>query len=618
MKTFMLILLFVITSSALQAQFKYEEYKQMYLGWMKIYNYKGATKTVTIDNKTYTIAQLSIADSFANWMQASYTPKGALGDIIKFLSPKKGEHNGNQYNPMLPHSYGARAVSYVYLKKENGKFIPDNNLGNHWSISANEIPLSYRFTEYNTNNICLFTFPEYNLSHTDEKQEFELFRLPPTSSASKYIHTVLPKSGSVLRINQVILSRNNIFPFVQLTIGEILDHLKTALPFRMEEYLAEIRANNIGRTNQIATQSAYIRQRFEKINTTYELLKEKYQSKRNELAFAKTTVISELENGYDIFTGLKLNENGSSRYLLNPVLKVKPEFEKLCSTNKPQWITIKWWGGEMHDEVYKHMHESIINNFDFDYVYNFFFDPDKVKGKQYKPLRSPTYEAKVVTTEKSAIVKKTETDPSVFYFEDFSATPTGQTPVDWTSTLNQLSKKAFVRTPVGTTGNWAELNGQYLHVNELGKNLPANFTLSFDACVKKDFHWGVPGLELFLVGNKPSRTLYENKIVFRIRPGFSGREGWAYITIETPAKKEFPKEVAVPGFSNDKPINKVKVVIQKKGTHLTVWADNTKVYDMTDALPAHTIFNHFYFFNGRAGWDVEEFYITNIKIKKDE
>ncbi len=105
--------------------------------------------------------------------------------------------------------------------------------------------------------------------------------------------------------------------------------------------------------------------------------------------------------------------------------------------------------------------------------------------------------------------------------------------------------------------------------------------------------------------------------MLKIRPGFSGREGWAITNIETPTKKEFPKEVAIPGFSNDKLINKVKVQIRKKESTLTVWVGNTKVFDMESALPANTIFNHFYFYNSRAGWDVEEFYISNIKIVKE-
>ncbi|RXK62111.1 hypothetical protein ESA94_03605 [Lacibacter luteus] len=598
------------------AQYNYDEYKQMYVGWIKIYNYKGALNPVTVENKTYSKAQLSIVDSFGNWMQASYTPKGSLGDMKKYLSPKTGMYNDDVYNKVLPHSFGVRAVSYVFLKKVNNNYTPVNNLGNHWAISANEIPLNYRLVDYCTDKALYFTLPSYNLKHDDERQELALYDVPSHSSAAKYNHNVVPRVGQFLRINQVLLSKNNISPFVQITIGEALNHLETVLPFKMEEMLAIIRGNNIGRPQEIAIQSEQVRKRFDKAKATLNLLKEKYRNRRNELAFSKSYLISDLENDYDIFSGLKIDEPGTYG-TLDPILKIKPEFEKLCSTDKPQWIVVRWWGGELNNEAFKHMHESIINNFDFDYLYQFFFEPEKLNGRKYKPLRSPVYEAPVITKEKSSATKRMETDPSVFYFDDFSTTQQGSTPTGWNSDLNAISKKAVVKTPAGETGNWFEIIGQNVQVNELGKNLPQNFTMSFDACVRKDFQWGVPGLELFIVGNKKSRTVYENKIRVRIRPGFSGRDGWAVTNIETATKNEFPKEVAIPGFSNDKLINKVQVVIRKQGTQLTVWVENNKLFDINDALPANTVFNHFYFSNGRKGWEVEEFYISNIKIKKE-
>jgi len=44
----------------------------------------------------------------------------------------------------------------------------------------------------------------------------------------------------------------------------------------------------------------------------------------------------------------------------------------------------------MPNEAYNiHLHKSILDNFNFDYLYNFFFDPEKVKGQVYKPLHDP-------------------------------------------------------------------------------------------------------------------------------------------------------------------------------------------------------------------------------------
>ena len=52
---------------------------------------------------------------------------------------------------------------------------------------------------------------------------------------------------------------------------------------------------------------------------------------------------------------------------------------ELCKKDKPQWILVSWEYWTLTDHAEKQQHEAIINNFNFDYVYNFFFDPGKSK-----------------------------------------------------------------------------------------------------------------------------------------------------------------------------------------------------------------------------------------------
>src|SRR6185436_16373319 len=65
------------------------------LGWMKIYDYKAATQPITQDHRVYSPAQLSIARLFTTWMQASYLPKGALGDVLQIRNAKLSSYNQN-------------------------------------------------------------------------------------------------------------------------------------------------------------------------------------------------------------------------------------------------------------------------------------------------------------------------------------------------------------------------------------------------------------------------------------------------------------------------------------------------------------------------------------------
>jgi len=610
MKKYVLLLSLSHTFS-LFAQ-KYGTYQDEYLGWIRVYKFKGATKTFQLENKKYSIPQLSIIDSFANWIQASYTPKGTLGDLIKYVSPKTGQYNADRYNVAVPHSYGVRAVSYLFLKKSGMKWVPENNLGYGWSIGANDIPLNYRHQDLETGKTCFFTIPRLSDNDGEEKALYDLAKYPVIN---KYFHQVSPKYGSTQRINHVILSKNNVYPFVQLTIGEALLYAEEAMPFKLAEELKDIRANNIGREKEIEIQSRQAEVNFAKCRETLAQMKEKYKNHLGEPAYTDGGILSDLRNGYDFFTNAKLDEQGRVDNTL-PLLRIKPELEMLCKTDKPQWIMIKWYGGAMNDASFKHMHESIINNFDFDYVYNFFFEPEKVKGVAYKPKRSPTFEEKLVETEKSDVGKKNETDASVFLFEDFSSTPEGKMPQGWNANLNSKGQKPAVIKEAGQ--KWINLNGHVVHVNKLNKNLPQNFTASFDVFVRKGFHWGSPGLEFYLAGDEKYKgSSYGNYIMVKIRPGFDERDGWATVNVKTPAKTAFPPEVAVPGFSNNKIINPTTIIIKKTGEHLEVYAGNNKVFDQIGVLPENIILNHVYFNESNQGWDVEDFYITNIKIIKN-
>ena len=182
-----------------------------------------------------------------------------------------------------------------------------------------------------------------------------------------------------------------------------------------------------------------------------------------------------------------------------PVYKIDPAMAELCKKDKPQWIKISWeYYPGSNDLVEKHQHESIITNINFEYVYNFFFDPEKVKGQPYKPLRSPLYKEAVVVSEASEASKKTTADKNVHFFEDFSTTAIGKKP------------------------------------------MPQNFTLTYDLVASQNFTWGAKGLTLQL-SKETSPGNAESYLSLKLRPGFDGKDGEA--TLET----KFPSP---PGYSN--------------------------------------------------------------------
>lgn len=624
MRTILLLFLVFFAARPGLSQGFHPEYENDYLGWIKLYKYKGAAKAVQVDEKKYTIAQLSIIDSFANWMQASYMPKGTLGDIIKYVTPKKNLYH-ERFNTAVPPSFGARAVSYLFLKRSGNKWVPENNLGYGWSIGANEIPLSYRLLDFNTDKVCLFTIPSYNVKvvaeqpGSDEAKEARAYDLSKDPVLGKYLQYAIPNFGPTMRMNMVILAKNNISPFVQITIGEALQYAADALPVRLEEELKKIREANSGNQKEIDRWSAQQRDNFARAKATLEQMNSKYQGQLGEPAFSTYGgyVVSSLQNNYDFFTNVKVDQPGNFDRSY-PIYRVKPAVQALCSSDKPQWILVKWYGADLRDAPFRHMHESILGNFDMDHVYNFFFDPEKIKGRSYQPRRSPRFEEKTVTEERSPVAKKAEMDASIFYFEDFSSKPIGQKPNGWRSEMNADADYPAVVQLIGQDEKWMELKG---HSNllplQLKKPFPQDFELTFDLAVPKDIAWGAKAFELYL-GTQSKYDEAVPHLKMRIRAGFYGRPG------ETSLQGKFGNGFfsnlkpyyEAPGFSNDKEVNRVKISLRKSGETLTYTINNTGIVTLPKAIPAGTGFNSLFLRHISSSGENEKYFITNIKISR--
>jgi hypothetical protein len=415
--------------------------------------------------------------------------------------------------------------------------------------------------------------------------------------------------------NVVILSKNNRFPFVRVTIGEMIRYMEDAMPVKYAEEKQTAYEQNSYSANHLATAMANLDSKYDKAKAMLNRLKEKYKNRLGEFAYGNYgdnySVIT-LANGQDMFTtdGVKMDKTF-------PVYRVDPALEALCKTDKPQWIMIKWFGGELESPSFKHMHESIINNFDVDYVYNFFFDPEKVKGKRYQSKRSPVFEEKLVVLEKSKDAKKMEADAAVFYFEDFSSTQTGQKPNGWKSELNSMAKPAMVVGVKDRKEKWLEIKGQYfVFPQNIKMPLPRDFVISFDLAVPRDIPWGTKAFEIYLgtTGKYDERVPSLN---IRLRAGFSGRPGEGTISGKFGnGYFNTEKNFETTGFSNDKEFNVVKVVVRKEGESIALFMDDRKLTDLPKALPSGTVFNWFQFKHLNSDTDVQKYFITNIKITK--
>ena len=142
----------------------------------------------------------------------------------------------------------------------------------------------------------------------------------------------------------------------------------------------------------------------------------------------------------------------------------RPAVVELCKTDAPQWI-VMYWTAHLNDPVSLSLHKAILNNVDFQYIYDYFFDPAKVKGQPYKPLRSPSFTETVVAGKPSEAATKNAADPAVVFFEDFSSSPVGKKPLNWHSTLDNTGASSVVTELKGLDGHWASMAGMQINAD---------------------------------------------------------------------------------------------------------------------------------------------------------
>jgi hypothetical protein len=485
------------------------------LGWYKVYHFKGAKESKKVDNRVFSLAQLSICDSLANWMQASYLPKGGIGDVKKEIFPKANQYS--PYNAALPQGYGATTYVWNVSYNKEGKLerVPETETA--WRMSANGVP-GWPIPALSTTTEYYFTMPSFEVisSGTEEvKKEQDLSQVQNLKPFPTFwIKSVEAGNGT----EHVLLCKENKSPFIKLTKGEYLRLLETAIPRAYEMEKKSIHEKNSGNQKSIDYFMKYLDEKNTKRMVCLKNSKEKHQDRLHETAevfSAQPDIL--LENYPDVFDGTGASVN---RY---PVYTLEPSMYELCKKDNPQWILASWdWSASQPKE--KHMHESIINNFNFNYVYNFFFFPEKVKGQPYRPLHSPALKETVIATEKSETGKKTSLDAGVHFFEDFSTTGAGKKPIGWYAKTNHNGIAPIVTTIDGAENNWAILAGNSLIPNNLKKPFPSNFTFSYDVSVPENFTWGAKGLVVLLAKQK-TEGVSEAFIKFKTTAGL-GRSKW--------------------------------------------------------------------------------------------
>jgi hypothetical protein len=608
MKDIFFIFCFLLSNIIIAQTSREQSIEESELGWYKVYHFTGARQIKKMDDRVFSIAQLSICDSLANWMQASYLPKGGVGDVKRTVFPEASIYR--PYNAALPQGYGATAYTWNVSYNSENKLVRIPETETPWAVEANTVP-GWPIPDLSTTSRYFFTMPSFEAASGREelKKEQDLSLVPNIKPYTYFWIKNIEAGGGT---EYVLLCKDNKSPFIKLTKGQYLQLLETAIPAAYEKEKKKIHdPNSWNSQKNIDYYMKYLDEKHAKRMACLNSSKEKYKDRLNEVAETfspQPNVI--LENYTDVFEG---TAGSTTRY---PVYTIDPSMVELCKKDKPQWILVSWsWVAAQPKE--KHMHESIINNFNFDYVYNFFFFPEKVTGQRYKPVRSPFIREAATVAQSSDESKKAAFDKSVHYFEDFSSTNLGKKPNGWYAKGNSSGVSSTVVSIHDVPGNWAELAGNSLIPNNVKKPLPQNFTLSYDIIVPENFTWGAKGLVLRLAKEK-TEGMAEAFVQLKLRPGFSGRNGEAELETKFPsAYANGTKWYAATGFSNDKKVNRINVSIKKSGELIQVMIDKNVIAEYVKGVPADMSFNALSFSMANSGGENDKYLISNIRITKD-
>lgn len=618
------------------------------IGWKKIYSFKGKQyKPLVVEGQTFSPYQQSVRDSFITWMQHSYVPIGGFGDIFQ------KDFTSRQNKGPVPQAIGMDAFIYGMFKNERtGKYeMISNEDHNDVSIYTNKLAGINPVLLFNSPDEFFFAMPKENYASTFTDNNVinavKEFGLHDGDRFKKYM-VYFPSKSWVT----VVLIPGNQLPIIQLTKGEVLQQCEKGLLREVEERKKEARRMS---SNNPSNYAGVIKDLDEKLYPqcvkNLNLLKEKYKSKLNEPAilygwagpsfsdFTSTSSTPTLfvEDWYQKIQGF-------------PVYRYTKEAIENSKKDKPLWISITWEPQKQGTRVKSfEVHKAMLRYFNFDYVYDYFFNHEKIKGIAYTPSNAEEQKAHLKQLRKHySVVENKQMPQGVFFMDDFSSSSEGSRPSGWNDSRGRTPAK--VVTLNSKPGKWVQLG----HMNDLfagtilKKPLPENFTLEFDVTTD-EFNvrtggaitvnlstyqltpegWIKPNekgttIQLkFEAGNEDdyNNNNYRGEATSGIKSTINGYDG------------SFKFNYGLREFTNKKTV--IHAALKVKNGEVTFFINNKQVAVSKDfkqdynntavckGLPPASLFRNLSFTNTTQNWstdgksNVVNVYISNIKITKN-
>jgi hypothetical protein len=400
MKQHFLILIFFAATFSLYAQPSNEQRIQdSVLGWWSIQDFKNVPKVHESHGHTFTVKTQMDMKNIIEWMKKSYIPVGGLGYF-------KRKFYVDDYSNQ-PHSYGIdfRVWSVSFMPEfldEKGHFKPVAEEYISFGVDVNTLTGSNAIDYMSSPTQYIFTW------QPDGYQASAMDKIDRTKIPDPRKHLNVNKFFTRITDNDftVYLAPNNILPLVQLTKGEYLQLAMQGIDRKLLQEKEELKAKYPTDEKSQHYYYEYSKKDIERYRTDIQKWMDLYKNNLDELAVVRDMQPNIRSFNLDPFL---IDEQAAKLKHYYPIYKINDATLEKCRADKPQWVAISFPVETKEDgnQAYE-MYRAMLNHFNYEYVYNYYFNPDKIKGIAYKPVNEALLNTTLDGYRKKGYWKKTD------------------------------------------------------------------------------------------------------------------------------------------------------------------------------------------------------------------
>lgn len=569
---FILFLIFLVGNPGFAQRQADQDIQDSVIGWWTNNRYDH----LKVQTEPVAKKKEAIANEMVKWMKTSYTPVGGLGTFSRYI--------GNM-------GYGVNFLVWNVSHDKrwtepNGKFKPIPEENTPFSMAVNQLFGAFPIYFMNTGKEFYFTIqPDGYAGNTQMSDR--------RKGSDKRIH---PNAHAyITRMNEwctVYLTPDNKLPWTPVSREELLqkaeDGLQKVMADKRKEVASQWPDNKKAQEDALAN---FDKSSIERYRNNIQTLRKRYAGKLGEKAIVRSmqTDMYSFETDPDIFRAAG-TETGYEVFKLDAATMAK------MGEVKPQWLAVAFpfENKESGNQLYE-MFVAMSQHVNYDYIYRYFFDPEKNKGKVYTASDAEGLKARLdayrqkTSAAKVAVQKKQANLPAnVILFDDFSGDRPGGAPQGWH--FNSRGKTHVVSTIDGEPGNWLKLGYNNELTSSSLKTLPLNFSIEYDMVTSSfDGRWGAT-VTVELKGTKQGADGVKNTSYIKtsITAGNQGalNEGHDYRgelrmeLINMPSKMDYNDmggyfNVAQPVFTSAK--RKVHVQLIKKDQDISVLLNGKEI-----------------------------------------